>query len=261
MRIAVVGASGLLGTAVVRAAVAAGHEVAATSRSGRMPGGLPPGYEPFAADVTSGDGLPEALRGADAVVFAANSNKKPADVLVDGLMRTEKIMPNSALLAVPSIVNCDRLKGTYYKAKAAQEEQLGHVEAPVIAPRITQFHEFLDAILTQAARWRLSLRGSFSIQPVAVAAAAESLLSSTVAAVEHGPTRQPDVAGPERLTATEVSRIWAAAHPGGRVPVRVPGHLLSSAGPDAMCPTADAAILVGEAFSSWCRGSVSATRG
>ncbi|MDE0572416.1 NAD(P)H-binding protein [Demequina sp. B12] len=261
MRIAVVGASGMLGTAVVAAAVAAGHDVAATSRSGRIPDGVPTGYEAFAADVTSGEGLPEALRGADAVVFAANSNKRPADVLVGGLMRTEKIMSSSALLVLPSIVNCDKLRGAYYEAKSVQEEYLGHVEVPVIAPRITQFHEFLGAILSQAARWRLSLRGSFTVQPVAVAAAAESVLASTVAALDHGPLPQPDVAGPERLTATEMSRIWGAAHPGARVPLRVPGRMLSAAGPDAMCPSNDAAVIVGEAFSSWCRGSVGATQG
>jgi uncharacterized protein YbjT (DUF2867 family) len=60
MQITVIGASGLIGTKVVDLLTAEGHDVIAASRASGV-------------DVLTGDGLAEALRGADALVDVVNS--------------------------------------------------------------------------------------------------------------------------------------------------------------------------------------------
>ena len=60
MKITVIGASGLIGTKVVDLLTAEGHDVVAASRQS-------------GADVLTGDGLAEALSGADVLIDVVNS--------------------------------------------------------------------------------------------------------------------------------------------------------------------------------------------
>ena len=68
MQIAVVGATGFVGNHLVPHLVAQGHLVRALSRDGRRLPGWNTEVETAAADVESGAGLREALRGTDAIV-------------------------------------------------------------------------------------------------------------------------------------------------------------------------------------------------
>ena len=60
MKIAVIGASGLIGTKLVEQLTADGHEVVAASRN-------------TGVDVLTGEGLADALEGADVLVDVLNS--------------------------------------------------------------------------------------------------------------------------------------------------------------------------------------------
>jgi uncharacterized protein YbjT (DUF2867 family) len=68
MRIAVIGATGFVGSHLVPHLVRDGHKVAAASRSGRGLPGWGESVEARAADVETGIGLADVLAGADAVV-------------------------------------------------------------------------------------------------------------------------------------------------------------------------------------------------
>jgi len=68
MEIAVMGATGFVGSHLVPHLVAAGHRVRAVSRDGERLPGWGSEVDPRAADVSSGAGVAEALRGAEAVV-------------------------------------------------------------------------------------------------------------------------------------------------------------------------------------------------
>jgi NADH dehydrogenase len=68
MTVAVVGATGFVGSHVVPHLAAAGHRVIAVSRKGERRPGWGEGIDTRAADVSTGTGLEGALDGADAVV-------------------------------------------------------------------------------------------------------------------------------------------------------------------------------------------------
>lgn len=68
MTIAVIGATGFVGSTVVPHLARGGHRVVAVSRDGRRQSGWPDTVEARAADVGSGVGLSAALEGAEAVV-------------------------------------------------------------------------------------------------------------------------------------------------------------------------------------------------
>jgi len=68
MEIAVMGATGFVGSHLVPHLVGAGHRVRAVSRDGERLLGWGGEVDPRAADVSSGAGVAEALRGAEAVV-------------------------------------------------------------------------------------------------------------------------------------------------------------------------------------------------
>ncbi len=64
MKLLVTGASGFVGSHLCRHLIQQGHEVVALSRSGKGP----PSTVPVKGDVTTGEGLAEALKGAHAVI-------------------------------------------------------------------------------------------------------------------------------------------------------------------------------------------------
>src|SRR5438132_12891647 len=70
MRIAILGARGLIGGAVVRRARLAGHQVRAVVRLGRGTAGFPVGTEVVPVDLRSRQSVVEAGRGIDVVVHA-----------------------------------------------------------------------------------------------------------------------------------------------------------------------------------------------
>jgi nucleoside-diphosphate-sugar epimerase len=71
VKIAVLGARGLIGGAVVRRARLAGHKVRAVVRPGREAPAFPVGIEVVSADLRSRDSVVQAVRGMEVVVHAA----------------------------------------------------------------------------------------------------------------------------------------------------------------------------------------------
>ncbi|WP_443063354.1 EamA family transporter [Streptomyces sp. NBC_00445] len=79
MTIAVLGATGMVGSRVINEAVARGHHVRALSRK---PADEDPDVTPFAIDANDTDALREALAGTDAVVVAVRTDPVDQDFLV-----------------------------------------------------------------------------------------------------------------------------------------------------------------------------------
>lgn len=219
MRVAVIGGTGELGSAVVDAVSARGHEVRIVSRT--PPQSPRPGVEHCAADLATGSGLADACAGVDTVVDAVNSQRETQAVMVNGLrslLAAEHAAGVGHHVEV-SIVGCDLIPIGYFGAKVAQEKMLADGPVPWTLLRATQFHGFVAAHLAALARWRVAPRSRASFQPVNVAEVADRLAD----AVDAGPAgRVPDIGGPEACTLTDLSRIWQAAHRQALIPVHIP---------------------------------------
>ncbi|MFD8203312.1 SDR family oxidoreductase [Streptomyces sp. NPDC003470] len=210
MRIVVIGGTGLIGTQVVRLLGDSGHDAVAASPS-------------TGVDTLSGQGLTEALRGADVVVDVTNSPSFEEDVARDFFVRSTRnqiaagqetgVRHHVAL----SIIGVDRLPGIgYYRAKVAQEEALRDGGVPYSVVRAAQFFEFVGPVMdmgTQGTEVRLP---STQLRPIASADVARAVADATQG--------QPlgnfrEIAGPKLHRLDRLGEITLAARPDGRTVV------------------------------------------
>jgi len=140
MKITVIGASGLIGTKLVELLAGDGHDVVAASRASGV-------------DVLTGEGLADALRGADALVDVVNSPSFEDDPVMEFFTKSTTNLVIEAgregvgNYVVLSIVGVDGLpRSGYMRAKVAQEKLVTESGLPYSIVRATQFAEFTDAI-------------------------------------------------------------------------------------------------------------------
>ena len=201
MKIAVIGGTGLIGSQVVRILNAAGHEAV-------------PGSPSSGLDLLTGQGLAEALAGADVVVNLSNSptfdDASPAffRTTMDNLLAAARDagVRHAVIL---SIVGAELVPDlVYYRAKVLQEDILKAGPVPYSIVRATQFFEFIDAVLSWTSDDRTVRLPRTPIQPMAAADVAQAVAEVCAGAPLRG-TR--DVAGPEVFTLDELGRITLAA--------------------------------------------------
>jgi uncharacterized protein YbjT (DUF2867 family) len=215
MRIAVAGATGVVGRHVDAVARERGHEVVPLARS-------------LGVDLTTGGGLAERLAGVDAVVdvtSVATQRRAAAETFFGNVSRSLLTAEKRAGVShhvVLSIVGIDDVGTGYYQGKQFQEYVVTEGAVPWSILRATQFHEFAEQSLGFVRVGPLSLVPRMLSQPVAAAEVAEALVDL----VEAGPSgRVPDLAGPERRDLVDLARRVSQARGLGRrvVPLRVPG--------------------------------------
>src|SRR5580698_5050720 len=187
MKIAVMGGTGLVGSQVVKILNASGHEAVPHSPSTGL-------------DLLSGQGLPEALNGADVVVNLTNSptfdDASPAffQKTMDNLLSaaSDAGVGHAVIL---SIVGAELVPGlVYYRAKVLQEDILKAGPVPYSIVRATQFYEFVDAVLSWTADENTVRLPATLVQPMASADVARAVADVSVGAPLQG-TRS--VAGPD----------------------------------------------------------------
>ncbi|MDR3031753.1 MAG: NAD(P)H-binding protein, partial [Kitasatospora sp.] len=168
MRIAIIGGTGTLGRLAAAELRNRGHEVRVLSRSATE----------YRVDLRTGAGLQEALRGCQAVVDASNdSSRHAAQLLVEGTRRllAAEQAAGVALHVGVSIVGCEQVPMSYFRAKAAQENVVQHGPVPWTIVAATQFHELAAATLASAARRRLVPVPGALLQTVAAAEVAAAV--------------------------------------------------------------------------------------
>ncbi len=140
MKITIVGASGLIGTKLVELLTADGHDVVAASRN-------------TGVDVLTGEGIADALDGADALVDVVNSPDFSDGPVMDFFTTSTTNLTAAAKKAgvghyvALSIVGLDGLPDSgYLRAKVAQEKIITESGVPYTLVRATQFAEFADQI-------------------------------------------------------------------------------------------------------------------
>jgi uncharacterized protein YbjT (DUF2867 family) len=195
MKIVVMGGSGLIGSRVVTLLNGAGHEaLAASPRTG--------------VNAVTGEGLSNALVGADVVVDVTNAPSWEPQAVLDFFRASARNLGKAEVAAgvrhhvALSIVGCDRTpENAYFTAKVAQEEVIESAGVPYTIARATQFMEFIGGIAdlgTDGATVRI---GGGLFQPIAADDVAAILAQIALAAPLNG---RVDIAGPDRAPFAEI---------------------------------------------------------
>ncbi|MHA7263839.1 SDR family oxidoreductase [Arthrobacter sp. TMN-37] len=251
-RVAVVGGTGAVGSLVTRALLKDGHDVAVLSRRGGLPES-PDGARYRRADVSTGEGLREALRGCEALIDVTNAKLRAAQrgTFVEGPARLLEAAAaegvNRAVLL--SIVGIEKSPLPYYQAKLAQEQAYLGAGLETCILRATQFHSFVEAMHSSLRRVGLCpyLSGA-RFQTIDPAAVADRLVE-LVPAGTRGHARE--VAGPEVRTARQYAADYLRV-PGRRglpLPVPLPGAAGKAFRRGSNLP-ADPLVL-GSTYASW----------
>jgi uncharacterized protein YbjT (DUF2867 family) len=221
MRVAVVGGTGTVGSAVVGCLLDSGHDVVVLSRS--APRTLRAGAQHRRIDLRDDGGVADALPGVEAVVDASNGppGAKAATILVDGtrrLLEAERAAGVRHHVAI-SIVGCERVPTAYYRVKAAQEASVAASHDGWSIVRATQFHDLLDHVFSAGARYGLVPAPRGKLQPVDTGTVAQ-----LVAQVATGPPlrERVEVAGPEIDDIAAFARTWRARRRSRALVVPVP---------------------------------------
>ncbi|MQA35479.1 SDR family oxidoreductase [Modestobacter roseus] len=251
LRIAIAGATGVVGRHVVAHARAAGHSVVPMSRG-------------TGQDVTTGAGLAEALTGADVVVDVTSVLTTRTRPAVDFCTRaTGKLLAAEQDAGVGhhlalSIVGVDGARRGYYAGKVAQERLVTAGPVPWTVLRATQFHEFAAQLVQRTGIGPVVAVPAGRVCTVA----ASEVGAALVALAEAGPSgRATDLGGPEEAELADLVRRWLAATGQRRRVVRVPlpGELGRRMRAGGLLPGPDADR--GRAtFGEWLAGDAAAVR-
>jgi uncharacterized protein YbjT (DUF2867 family) len=202
MRIAVIGGTGIAGRHTVDAARRAGHEAVVVARSRGI-------------DVSTGEGLDDALAGVDTVIDVSAMQGPDAEAtrqLFAGATRNLLAAEQRAGVrhhVLLSIVGVDRIEGNaHYAGKRAQEEMLFSGPVPVTIQRATQFHEFAGTVVGWTRRGDVAAIPPLLVQPVAAADVADVLVE-IAAGDPQG--RATDLAGPEPQDLVDMARRTLSA--------------------------------------------------
>lgn len=202
MKIVVIGGTGLIGSKLVNKLKDKGHEVIAASPS-------------MGINTLTGEGLKEALKGANVVVDVSNSPSFEDKAVLEffetstrNLLKAEQSAGIKHHVAL-SVVGTDRLTDSgYFRAKLVQENLIKSSSIPYTIVRATQFFEFLNSIIQSSIVGQTVHLPIAYIQPIAADDVAEALLQATLEKPTNGIS---DIAGPKRYRFAEVVEIYLKA--------------------------------------------------
>jgi uncharacterized protein YbjT (DUF2867 family) len=202
MRIVVIGGSGLIGTKLVNRLRQKGHEVVAASPNSGV-------------NTITGEGLAEALAGAEVVVDLANSPSFEDKAALEffetsgrNLLAAEATAGVGHHLAL-SVVGTERLLASgYFRAKMAQENLIKASGIPYTIVRSTQFFEFIDRIVESCVDGDVIRLSPALLQPIAADDVADAMADAALGAPVNGTI---EIAGPEACPLDKLGRKLLAA--------------------------------------------------
>jgi len=202
MKIVVIGGTGLIGSKLVNRLRQHGHNVIAAA----------PGT---GVNAITGEGLAEALSGAEIVVDVANSPSFEDKAAMDFFETSGRnIFAAEAAAGVGyhvalSVVGTERLlQSGYFRAKMAQENMIKASGIPYTILRSTQFFEFVGGIADFSTDGQTVSLPPVLFQPVVSDDVADALADITLGPPVNGIV---EIAGPEKLRLDEFVRLYLNA--------------------------------------------------
>ncbi len=202
MKIVVIGGSGLIGRKLVQNLRQRGHQVVAASPS-------------LGINAVTGEGLAEAISGAEVVVDVANAPSWEDQAVLDffdassrNLLATEEAAGVRHHVAL-SVVGTDRLLASgYFRAKLVQENLIKASPIPYTIVRATQFFEFVEGIAKFATEGQTVRLPPALMQPIVSDDVATALADVAEEAPSNGTV---ELAGPELIRLDELVRRFLIA--------------------------------------------------
>ncbi len=194
MKIVVIGGTGLIGSKTVTILRRGGHDVVAASPKSGI-------------NSITGEGLKEAIAGAQVVIDLANSPSFEDKAVLEFFETSGRnLLAAEAAAAVRhhvalSIVAIDRTDNGYFRAKLAQEKLIKASGIPYTIIRATQFLEFLGGIADSSADGNTVRIPPVLFQPIAADDVAAIVADLALAAPRNGIV---EIAGPERAPFNEI---------------------------------------------------------
>jgi uncharacterized protein YbjT (DUF2867 family) len=203
MKIVVIGGSGLIGSNVVKRLRQKGHDVLAASPDSGV-------------NTVTGEGVAEAVAGAQVVVDVANSPSLEDKAVMAffttagrNLLAAEAAAGVGHHLAL-SIVGTDRNpESGYLRAKLAQEDLIKAAGIPYTILRSTQFFEFINGIIKGATEGDVIRLSPALFQPIAAEEAAAALADLAIGPALNATV---EIAGPEARPLDKFARTYLSAN-------------------------------------------------
>ncbi|KQV41547.1 SDR family oxidoreductase [Rhizobium sp. Root1204] len=202
MKIVIIGGTGLIGSKTVERLRNRGHDVIAASPN-------------TGVNTITGEGLAEALGGAEVVIDLANSPSFEDKAVMDffersgrNLLAAEKTAGIKHHIAL-SVVGTERLQESgYFRAKLAQEKLIKESGLPYTIVHSTQFLEFLSGIVQSGTVGDSVHLAPAYVQPIASDDVADAMTDVALAAPINGTI---EIAGPERSKLTDLVARYLVA--------------------------------------------------
>jgi uncharacterized protein YbjT (DUF2867 family) len=202
MKIVIIGGTGLIGSKLVPKLEEHGHEAIAASPD-------------TGVNTLTGEGLAEALEGAQVVVDVSNSPSfEDAAVLEFFDTSTRNLLAAEAAAGVGhhvalSVVGTERLSESgYFRAKIAQEKLIEDSSIPYSIVHATQFYEFVKSIAAAATEGNTVRLAHVLIRPIAADDVAGAVGRVSVGSPVNGIV---EVAGPEEIYLDDLIRRGLSA--------------------------------------------------
>jgi uncharacterized protein YbjT (DUF2867 family) len=212
MKIVAIGGTGLIGSKTVAILREGGHEVVAASPQSGV-------------NTVTGEGLKEAVAGAQVVIDLANSPSFEDKAVLEFFQTSGRnLLAAEAAAGVQhhvalSIVATDRTDNGYFRAKVVQEKLVVASGIPYTIVRSTQFMEFLRGIADSSADGNKVRLPPVLFQPIAADDVATVVADVALGAPRNGIV---EIAGPEGAPFNEIVARYLKAVGDPREVVRDP---------------------------------------
>src|SRR3954447_2890957 len=244
-KIAVTGATGRVGSHLVEILEQRGHDVVPIARSKGV-------------DVVSGEGLDQALAGAETIIDTATGPSPEQGAATEFFTASARNLQRAGTAAgakrivVVSIIGIDKFRGGYNAAKVAQEQTLLEGPLSVRIARAAQFHESVDQLVGWMTQDGVPHLPEMRTQLVAARVVAEALADAAEEPeVQKG--RITEIAGPREERLAEAAAALFASR-GDSFEIREglqPGDPDAAAYADGAVLPNPGAKLAGPTFEEW----------